>query len=102
MPDNFWQNDPVAKPPASASPAGAPGEWWHGDPIASPSPSHGMAADVAMSAGTGMVKGVTGLAGMGGDLAELAKRGADKLSDYLPSIPSPAPDSTLGRLAKFL
>jgi hypothetical protein len=60
------------------------------------------AADVAKSAGIGLVKGGIGLAGMAGDLAEMAKKGADWVGNKLPSIPSPAPDSTLGRVSQFL
>lgn len=60
------------------------------------------AADVAKSGGIGLVKGGIGLVGMPGDLAEIAKRGADWVGSKLPSVPSPAPDSTLGRLSQFL
>jgi hypothetical protein len=60
------------------------------------------AADVAKSGGIGLVKGGIGLVGMAGDLAEIAKKGADWVGGKLPSVPSPAPDSTLGRLSQFL
>jgi hypothetical protein len=49
-----------------------------------------------------LVKGGIGLAGMAGDLADMAKKGADWIGNKLPSIPSPAPDSTLGRVGQFL
>jgi len=61
-----------------------------------------LAEDVAKSAGIGLVKGGIGLAGMAGDLAEMAKKGADWVGSKLPSIPTPAPDSTLGRVSQFL
>jgi hypothetical protein len=60
------------------------------------------AEDVAKSAGIGLVKGGIGLAGMAGDLAEMAKKGADWVGSKLPSVPSPAPDSTLGQVGQFL
>ena len=115
MADDFWQNDPVAAPAAAVAPraptdvsirirdasAAPPAEdWWHGDPVVDTGPSLGHeAAAVGI---TGPVRGLTAMAGMGGDLAELGKAGADKLAGYLPDIPSPAPDSTLGRLYQFL
>lgn len=99
MADDWWHNDPVAQPAAIGA-AGGGDDWWHADPVvtpAGPSLSHEAAA-VAVSP----VKGLISLAGMGGDLAELGKKGADKVASYLPEIPSPAPDSTLGRLAQWL
>jgi hypothetical protein len=51
---------------------------------------------------TGIAKGVIGLAGAPGDIAELAKTGADYVASKLPDIPAPADDSMLGRAAKFL
>ena len=110
MADDFWASDPVASQSipysgsnlgplrGKATPAPAAEDWWHGDPVvAGPSLAHEAAA-VAVSP----IEGAISLAGMGGDLAELGKKAADKVSGYLPSIPSPAPDSVLGRLSKFL
>jgi hypothetical protein len=71
-------------------------------PPAAPMSAGEVAADVAKSGGIGLAKGGIGLAGMGGDLAEMAKKGADWVGGKLPSVPSPAPDSTLGRLSQFL
>lgn len=65
-------------------------------------PSVGVAEDVAKSGGVGLAKGAIGLAGMGGDLAELAKKGADWVGSKLPDIPSPSPDSTIGKTLQFL
>jgi hypothetical protein len=93
---NFWDADPIAAP--TAAPAkGA--NFWDADPVVD-HPS--VVGDVAKSAGTGLAKGAIGLAGIPGDVAELAKSGADWVGERLPSIPSPSPDSTLGRVAQFL
>lgn len=98
MAEDFWASDPVHAPAKAAVPAAAGEDWWHADPVHETS----VAGDVAKSAGSGLVKGVLSIGGLGGDLADLAKVGADKASQYLPDIPSPAPDSTLGRLVQFM
>jgi hypothetical protein len=90
---NFWDADPVAAPVAKG------GNFWDADPVAD-HPS--VAADIAKSAGTGLAKGVIGLAGLPGDAANLGKIAADYVGSKLPSIPSPAPDSMLGKGLQFL
>lgn len=62
----------------------------------------GVVSDVAKSGAAGLAKGAIGLAGIPGDVAELAKSGADWVGSKLPSIPSPAPDSILGHSLQFL
>src|SRR6185437_14436493 len=51
---------------------------------------------------TGIAKGAIGLAGMPGDIAEIAKKGADYVADKLPDVPAPADDSTLGKFLQFM
>ncbi|HJZ20982.1 MAG TPA: hypothetical protein VJ226_08495, partial [Bradyrhizobium sp.] len=81
-------------------------------------PRHGAAADVALSTGTGLIKGAAALGGIGGDLAEAGKKAADwvggkfgsgRASDQPPAaasgpLPEPEPawesDSFLGWLQK--
>lgn len=65
---------------------------------AASTPEGSSALGVAKSLGIGAAQGGIGLAGIPGDLAALAQHGASKL----PDLPSPAPDSMLGRLAQFL
>lgn len=61
-----------------------------------------LVSDVAKSAGSGLVKGALAIPGLPGDIAEMGKNIGETVGGYLPEIPAPAEDSTLGRLMKFL
>lgn len=94
-----WEVDWKAQA-TPASPAADAEPWnvdWKARPAHEPSLAHEAAA-----VATSPIQGLAMLGGTGGDLAHLAKSGADWLGDKLPDIPSPAPDSTLGRLHEFL
>src|ERR1700747_2872408 len=94
-----WDIDWKAQGAPAAAPAAAEEPWAVDWSAQKPAPSLGHeAAAVAVSP----VRGVAHLVGMGGDLADLGQAAADKVSGYLPDIPAPAPDSTLGRLVQFL
>jgi DNA-binding GntR family transcriptional regulator len=53
------------------------------------------AGGLAQAGGIGVAKGAIGLAGMAGDLQQLAKKGADWVADKIPELPE-------NRLSKFL
>lgn len=104
MADDFWAADPVASQPYTGGnlgplqrtqPNAVPDEFWHADPLHTPSLAHEAGA-VAVSP----VRGLIGLAGMGGDLGNVGKA----IADQLPDLPEPEaePTTTLGRLYKFL
>jgi hypothetical protein len=78
---NFWDADPVATPTKGAN-------FWEFDPVAE-GPS--VAADVAKSAGTGIVKGALGLAGMVPDISAAAHSAANKY------LFDPLLDATIGK-----
>lgn len=63
---NPWDNDPIVSP-ASGGAAAMP---WESDPIVTPAQAEkpSLAADVAKSAGSGAVRGVTGLLGAAADV----------------------------------
>lgn len=83
---NFWENDPVATPVTKGAK-----NFWDADPIAD-HPS--VAADVAKSAGTGLVKGALGLAGMVPDISAAAHSAANKY------IFDPLLNATIGKPSK--
>lgn len=83
---NFWDADPVAAPTGKAAKS-----FWEADPIAD-KPS--VVADVAKSAGTGLVKGTLGLAGMVPDISAAAHSAANKY------IFDPLLNATIGKPSK--
>jgi hypothetical protein len=87
---DWWSADPIAT--AAPTPEGFTGtrltvrppsaekspDWWSSDPVAEKPDMAATAKDVAKSGGIGVVKGIIGLAGAPGDLAELGARGIDR------------------------
>lgn len=105
---NPWDNDPIIRP-APSSPQGS-GMPWDNDPIVKPAEAKvGVAEDVAKSGVSGLVRGVAGLIGLPGTVAQLARTGADALADQTVgravnyaktgslAAPSPAPTEELIR-----
>jgi hypothetical protein len=69
----------------------------------SPEAAPSVAEDVAKAGAVGLAKGATiDLAGMPGDIAQLAKAGVDYVGSKLPDIPSPSPDSYIGKGLQWL
>lgn len=89
-PADDWSSFPAA-PQAKA-------DSWDAFPEANSTTASGLLKSFSVGVG----KGAIGLIGGAGDLAELAKKGADYVADKLPSIPAPADDSILGKVATFL
>ncbi|MDR6826490.1 hypothetical protein J2X48_000706 [Bosea sp. BE271] len=78
---NPWDNDPIIK--AAPSKSGMP---WDNDPIVKPAEAKaGVVEDVAKSAGSGLVRGATGIAGAVGDFADYLGKGADAAAPYVVS-----------------
>lgn len=110
---NPWDNDPIIR--AAPSKSGMP---WDNDPIVKPAEAKvGVAEDVAKSGASGLARGVIGLVGLPGTVAQLARTGADALADQTVgravnyaktgsfTAPSPAPTEELirqNRLAGFV
>lgn len=73
----------VTVAPRRQAKAASGGSEWDAFPAVDEKPS--MAADVAKSAGSGVVRGATGIAGAVGDFASLLGRGADAAAPYVVS-----------------
>lgn len=91
MPNFFDQFDqPVAaQAPAAPVATAAPGNFFDRfdaptpAAIAAPVEAPSVSSDVAKSGGIGLAKGVIGLAGLPGDIAELGARGIDRATQYV-------------------
>lgn len=84
---NPWDNDPIVRAAPSKSGGGMP---WDNDPIVKAAePKTGVVEDVAKSAGSGLVRGVTGLAGIVGDAAGGLGRFSDWAASKITGEPMP-------------